>query len=154
MKTLKKNGLVSLLLILGASTIFAVHPAEVQPSDNETVIGNISGEQDAGEQYDLYKSSADSFRAYLAGWTYVGERDKMVTYSESQLYEKCLNEAKQQYGRYYPDLYLKDFHVRVELEHLDDEEYYSGAVGSSTKYRKKSRVKRVYTYTATVVAAQ
>ena len=140
------------MLMFGISAIHMQSYAQSYVS--ETVVGSVSGRQDAGEVYDLYKSSADSFREYLAGWKFVGERDKRVTYSESQLYEICMNEAKRQYGRYYSNLYLKDFYYSIKEEPLDDEEYYSQQVGSSTQYRKKERRKRVYIYSATVVSAQ
>ena len=39
----------------------------------------------------------------------------------------------------------------VDFESLDDEEYYSQVVGSTAKYRKKDRVQKIYTYSATVI---
>ena len=147
MKIMKIIFVVALLLMFGASTNFA-------QSSTERVIGSISGTQDAGEIYDLYKSSADSFRDYLSGWKFVGEQDRRVTYSFDQLYNKCLDEAKRQYGNNYPNLYLKKFSYDINEEELPDEEYHSQVIGSSAQYRKKERRKRIYTYSATVVVSQ
>lgn len=146
MKTLKKNVLVTLLLALGISAI----PVQSFSQSNERVIGSVSGKIEAGEMYELYKSSADSFREYLAGWVHVGPRDKTVNYSYSELYEKCLEEARRQY-RYYSNLSLRDFDYKVKFQELDDEQYYSNVVGSSTEYKKKDRQQKVYIYSATVV---
>lgn len=150
MKKLRSSLVMALLFIIGV-TAFA---QESQSSGTEKVIGYVSGEVDAGEVYELYKSSADSFRGYLAGWQNVGLKDRRTSYSDNQLYDKCLEAARKQYGKYYPDLYIKETSFGVEDRYLEDEEYYSQQVGSSTKYRKRDRKQRVYTYSATVVVKQ
>lgn len=152
MKSLKKNFAVVLLLMLGVSIFHSQNFA--QSYGSETVVGSVSGSLDAGEAYQLYKSSADSFREYLAGWRDMGWKDTRRTYSYNEVYDKCLEDAKRQYGKYYPNLYLKNFDYNIKEEELEDIEYYSQVVGSSTQFRKKERVKRIYIYSATVVTAQ
>ena len=147
MKKLKKNLVITLLLFWVVSSIFAQNSTEI-------VIGSVSGTQNAGEVYDLYQSSADSFREYFAGWQSLGVKDYRVDYSYNQLYDICLDEAKRQYGRDYPNLYMKNFYYNIDEIELPDEESYSQVVGSSTKYRKKERRKRIYNYSATVVVYQ
>lgn len=152
MNSLTKNLAVVLLLMLGISTFNTQSFA--QSYGSETVVGYVSGSVDAGEAYELWKSSADSFREYLAGWRDMGWKDNRKDYSYNELYNKCLDEAKRQYGRYYPNLYLKNFDYDVKEEELEDIEYYSQVVGSSTQFRKKDRVKRVYLYSASVVVSE
>lgn len=149
MKTLK-NVVLATLLLLGLSAF----PAKSLAQSYEMVVGSVSGSLDAGEAYELWKSSADSFREYLAGWRDMGWKDNRKDYSYNELYNKCLDEARRQYGRYYPNLYLKNFDYDVKEEQLEDIEYYSQVVGSSTQFRKKDRVKRFYLYSATVVVNQ
>ena len=149
MKTLKNVILVSLLL-LG----FSAFPAKSLAQSYETVVGSVSGSVDAGEAFELYRSSADSFRDFLSGWKDIGWKDRRRTYSYSEIYDLCLEEAKRQYGNYYPNLYLKNVHYYFKDEGLEDIEYYSQEIGSSTQYRKKERVKRVYYYSASVVVDQ
>ena len=153
---MKKNMRYITVIFLFVFGISAIHThVHAQSNVNETVIGTISGRIPAGEIYTLYKSSADSFREYFAGWQLVGERDRRVTFTYDQLYEKCLNEAKKQYGKDYPNLYLKNLSaVLDEMGTLPDEVYHSGAVGSSTEYKKTERIQRVYIYSAIVVVAQ
>ncbi len=146
MKTLMKNVLVALFFVLGISAI----PVQSFSQSNARVVGSVSGEIIAGEMYELYKSSADSFRDYLAGWQHVGPRDKTINYSYSELYEKCLEEARRQY-RNYSNLSLDDFDYKIEYEELNDERYYTNVVGSSTEYKKKDRQQKVYIYSAIVV---
>ena len=92
MSTLKKKLLLTLLFILGIFTVSA---------QDYRVVGNVSGRLEAGEMYELYKSSADSFRDYLAGWQHLGSKDKTKDYSFNQIYDICLEQAKSEYGRYY-----------------------------------------------------
>ena len=94
MNIFKKSIVVVAILMFSISSILS---QSTQSSEIE--IGTISGEQEAGQAYDLYRSSADSFAEYLAGWTYVGEKDRRVDYSDNQIYEKCLEKAKERYGR-------------------------------------------------------
>ena len=152
MNSLTKNLVVALLLMLGVSAFNTQSFA--QSYVTETVVGSVSGSVDAGEAYELWKSSADSFREYLAGWRDMGWKDNRKDYSYNELYNKCLDEAKRQYGRYYPNLYLKNFDYDVKEEELEDIEYYTQVVGSSTQFRKKDRVKRVYLYSASVVVSE
>ena len=139
MNALKKNIVVALLLMLG---VYSAHA--------QSVLGTVSGELDAGEMYDLYRSSSDSFREYLAGWKYVGARDKTVSYTYDEVYDKCLQKAKRQYS-YFTDVDLKDLHYDIEYERLDDLVSHTQEVGSSTEYKRTDRQKKVYKYSATVV---
>lgn len=152
MKLLIKKNVVVLLCLFVFSVVSTQFYA--QTYGIETVVGSVSGTQDAGEAFHLYKSSADSFREYLAGWRDMGWKDRRVNYSEAQLHEKCLDEAKRQYGRNYSNLSLRNFYFMVEEKEMPDEESYSNVVGSSAQYRKTDRVKRIYKYSATVVAIQ
>jgi hypothetical protein len=152
MNSFTKNFAVALLLMLGVSAFNTQGFA--QSYGTETVVGSVSGSVDAGEAYELWKSSADSFREYLAGWRDMGWKDNRKDYSYNELYNKCLDEARRQYGRYYPNLYLKNFDYDIKEENLEDIEYYSQVVGSSTQFRKKDRVKRIYKYSASVVVAE
>ena len=137
---------MSLLLML----ILSLISSRSYSQSDERIIGYVSGTQNAGEWYELYKYSKGSLFDYMAGWKYVGTRDKMVNYSENQIYEICLNKAKKQY-RYYSNLSLRDFQVKVENQDLPDTTYYSNEVGTGNEYRRKLRSKRVYMYSATVV---
>lgn len=141
-----------MLFIIGGTSIGT--PSFAQSYGSETVIGSVSGSLDAGDAFELYKYSADNLRDYLAGWKDVGWKDNRITYSSNEIYNKCLEKAKRQYGRNYPNLYLKDFNFDVNEERAEDQEYYSQAVGSSTQFIKKERVKRVYYYSATVVVSE
>lgn len=120
----------------------------------ETVIGSVSLSVNAGEMYDLYESSADSFLEYLAGWKYLGAKDKRIRYTDEQLYDKLKDKALREYGSFYPDLDLKDFKWNVDEEDAPDEVSYSQVVGSSAKYKMKNRVVRIYKCSATVVVNQ
>lgn len=151
MKILKEI-VATTFLILGIPAVFAQN--HTYSSSSEIVIGTISGEISKGEAYELYESSADSFLGYLAGWKHAGRRDSRVMFSDRDIYNECLAEAKRRYGSSYQNLTVKDIQVRFEEQHLPDEEYYSQVAGSSTKYREKERVKSVYMYTATVVTTQ
>ena len=117
----------------------------------ETIIGSVYLRVDAGEQYELYQNSADSFRAYLKGWEYVGSKDKMVTYSYDELYAKLKKEALRIYGSSYPDLDLRNFDYELKYEDLPDEVYNTQVCGSSTQYKKKEREAKYYNCSATVV---
>lgn len=139
-----KRTIIALMLAFSISAIFA-------QNNRETVIGSVYLEVNAGEQYDLYESSADSFLEFLKGWKYVGVRDKMVIYSDGELYAKLKAVALRKYGSSYPDLDLKDFDYEDEIIDLPDEEYYTQVVGSSTKYKKKGRAARIYKCSANVV---
>lgn len=132
-----------MLLILGFSTLSA---------QNYRVVGSVSGEKEAGEMYELYKSSADSFREYLAGWRDMGPRDRTRDYSFDQIYNMCLEQAKREYGRYYSNIDVKGVTYNIEYQSLDDEEYYSNEIGSSAQYRKKKRQQKIYIYSATVIS--
>ena len=144
-----------MLLLFGMSTI----PAQVYSQSKEMVIGSVSGRIDAGEVYELYEKSIDTFRQYLRSrftdrWKSLGQRDKRVTYSRSEIYDICLAEAKRQYGKNYPNLYLKDFHFSEEEEELEDEEYNSQNLSSTARYKKEERRNRIYEYSAIVVVKQ
>lgn len=152
MKTLKKSFIIAILFLIGG--FFFSTPCFAQSYGSEQVVGYVSGSLDAGEAYELYRSSADSFREYLAGWKDMGWRDNMKNYSYDEVYNKCLDDAKRQYGRYYPNLYLKNFDYDIKEIELDDMEYYSQVSGSSTQFRKKQRVKKEYRYSATVVVSE
>lgn len=152
MNILKKNLVIAMLFIIGGTSIGT--PSFAQSYGSETVIGSVSGSLDAGEAFELYKSSADTFRDYLAGWRDLGWKDQRRTYTYDEVYNKCLEKAKRQYGRNYSNLYLKNFDYDVKEEEVDDYEYYSQVAGSSTQYRKKECVKRVYKYSATVVVSE
>ena len=145
MNTLKKNFLLTLLFILGSSTMSA---------QDYKVVGRVSGIQKAGEMYELYKSSADSFRDYLAGWRHLGPRDKTKDYSYEQIYNICLEQAKREYGSYYSNIDVTGVTYDVKYEPLEDEEYYSHEVGSSTQYRKKERSQKIYKYSASVIVRE
>ena len=118
------------------------------------VVGSVSGRQEAGEMYELYQSSDDSFRDYLAGWRYMGAKDKTRDYSFDKIYNICLEQANREYGRYYSNLDVTDVTYNIKYEPLQDEEYYSNVVGSSTQYRKTDRSQKVYTYSATVIVRE
>lgn len=143
MNSLKKKTLVVWLFVLGISTMSA---------QNYRVVGNVYGNLDAGEMYEFYKSSADSFREYLAGWRHMGPRDNTRDYSREQLYDICLEQAKREYGSYYSNIDVIGLDYNVDYKSLPDEEYYSNVVGSSTQYRKKDRRQKIYTYSAIVIS--
>lgn len=136
-----KRIVITLLLVFCASFIFA----------QETVIGSVYLKVDAGERYELYQSSANSFRAALKGWEYVESKDKTVRYSYDELYAKLKEEALRKYGSLYPDLDLKDFKYKSEYTDLPDKENYSQVCGSSTKYKRTEREAKYYECSATVV---
>ena len=120
----------------------------------ETIIGSVYLRVDAGESYELYESSADSFRQYLSGWKHQGGRDKTVCYSYDELYAKLKKEALRKYGSSYPDLELKDFDYKIKYTkpgELPDKKSHSQVVGSSTEYKKKDRIAKYYECSATVV---
>ena len=143
MNVIKKYAGIVLLLMFGVSTILA---------QDYRVIGVISGEQEAGEMYELYKNSASSFLDYLAGWKYVGERDKTRNYSYSEIKEICLNAAKREY-RYYSNLEVQDVDYKVKYRDLSDTTYYSHDF-SGDEYKKKERSRKVYLYSATVIVRE
>ena len=145
MNTLKKKLLFTLLFVLGISTMSA---------QGYRVVGSVSGMKEAGEMYELYKSSADSFREYLAGWRHLGPRDRTRDYSYDQIYNMCLEQARREYGRYYSNIDVTGVTYDVKFEPLDDVEYYSNEVGSSAQFRKKERTQKIYIYSATVVAGE
>lgn len=117
----------------------------------ETIIGSVYLRVDAGESYELYESSADSFRQYLSGWKHQGGRDKTVSYSYDELYAKLKKEALRKYGSSYPDLDLRNFDYELEYEDLPDEVHNTQVCGSSTQYKKKERKAKYYNCSATVV---
>lgn len=139
-----KKTTIALLLTFCVSAVFA----------QETVIGSVYLRVDAGETYELWESSADSFLKFLSGWKHVGWRDKTVSYSYDELYAKLKKEALRKYGSSYPDLKLKDFDYEMkytEPGELPDEESYTQVVGSTTKYKTKDRIAKYYNCSATVV---
>lgn len=139
-----KKTIIALLLTFCISAVFA----------QESIIGSVYLRVDAGEMYELWESSADSFLKFLSGWKHIGGRDKTVSYSYDELYAKLKNEALRKYGSAYPDLELKDFNYKMkytEFGDLADEEYYTQVVGSSTKYKKKDRIAKYYNCSATVI---
>jgi len=139
-----KKTIIALLLTFCISAVFA----------QQTVIGSVYLRVDAGESYELWESSADSFLKFLSGWKHIGWKDKMVSYSYDELYAKLKKEALRKYGSSYPDLELSDFDYEMkhtEPGELSDEESYTNVVGSSTKYKKKDRIARYYNCSATVV---
>lgn len=150
MNTIKKIVAVTLLLVPCFSTIHAQQPYEMPPTSTEKVIGNVSGEQDAGESRDIYYYK-ESFIKELSKWVYDSSKDRRRTYSKSELYDKCLSEAKKKYGNSYPNLYLRDFKYSSSEESLPDEEHWSQVVGTADLYKWTNRRKRVYRYSATVV---
>ena len=115
------------------------------------MVGSVSGRQEAGEMYELYKSSADSFREYLAGWHYVGSKDRTRDYSFDQIHNICLEKAQREYGRYYSNIDVIDVTYNVKYEPQEDETYNSQVIGSSAEYKKKERELKVYVYSATVI---
>ena len=143
MNAIKKKALLLLLFIFGISAMSA---------QNYRVIGSVSGIQNAGEMFELYKSSADSFREYLAGWRHLGPRDDTKDYSYDQINKICLEQAKREYGRYYSNIDVIGLKYDIDYEYLEDEEYYSNVVGSSAQYRKKDRQQKIYKYSATVIS--
>lgn len=143
MNAIKKKALLLLLFIFGISAMSA---------QNYRVIGSVSGIQNAGEMFELYKSSADSFREYLAGWRHLGSRDDTKDFSYDQINKICLEQAKREYGRYYSNIDVIGLKYDIDYEYLEDEEYYSNVVGSSAQYRKKDRQQKIYKYSATVIS--
>ena len=139
-----------MMLILGMYVI----PMQCYSQSDEKVIGSISGKINAGETYELYKWYKTSLFDILGGWKSLGWRDKTVTYSDEQIYEKCMDEARSQYGRYYPDFYLRDYHVEVETEELPDTTWYTQEVGTGNECKKKLRERTIYKYSAKVVVKQ
>lgn len=175
-KQMKKSITISLIIILTTGIMpscfahgfwsnlgNALLGAAVATSDSalskqtETVIGSVFLRVDAGESYELYESSADSFRQYLSGWKHQGWRDKTVSYSYDELYAKLKKEALRKYGSSYPDLKLKDFNYEMkytEPGELPDTKSHSQVVGSSTEYKKKDRIAKYYNCSATVVVSR
>lgn len=145
MNTFKKKLLLTLFFIIGISTMSA---------QSYNVVGSVSGKQEAGEMFELYKNSADSFRDFLAGWQDMGPRDRTREYSYDQIYNICLEQAKREYGRYYSNIDVTSVRYIVNYEPLDDVEYYTSEVGSGTQYRKKERSQKVYMYSATVIVRE
>lgn len=142
-----KKAVITLLILFCISALFA----------QETVVGSVYLRVDAGEYYNLYESSADSFRQYLQGWKFQGERDKTVSYSYDELRAKLKKEALRKYGSSYPDLELKDFNYKMkytEPGELPDTKSHTQVVGSSTEYKKKDRIAKYYECSATVVVKQ
>ena len=138
-KNKMKRTIIALMLAFSISAIFA-------QNNRETVIGSVYLEVNAGEHYELYKSSLDSFLDFLKGWIYLGVRDNMVVYSYGELYAKLKAEALRKYGSSYPDLYLKDFYYEDEIIHLPDVEYQK-----SVRYKRTDRAARIFKCSATVV---
>ena len=139
-----------MMLILGMYVI----PVQCYSQSDEKVIGSISGKLNAGETYELYKWSKGSLFDYARGWKSLGWRDRTITYTDDQIYEKCRDKARSQYGRYYPDFYLRDYHVEVKKEQLPDTIYYTQEVGTGNECKKKSRERIIYIYSAKVVVKQ
>lgn len=133
------------MLAFSISAVFA---------QSEQTIGSVYLRIDAGEMYELYENSADSFFLILAGWRHLGGRDKTVTYSYDQLYAKLKAEALRKYGSSYPNLDLKNFDYEMKYTEpgdLPDEESYTQVIGSSTIYKTKNRIAKYYNCSATVV---
>ena len=143
MNTLKKI-LVALLLISGICGVSSIY------AEDYTVIGNVSGVIEAGELYELYKNSPTSLLNYLAGWKFVGDKDKTKDLSWDQIYEACLSQAKSEYGRYYNNLDVTALTYEVKFDHLEDETYYAQDF-SGTEYKKKNRTLKKYIYSANVI---
>lgn len=145
MKVFNK-ALAPILLFIG---VFAIN-TQAYSQANERVLGSISGEMEAGEQYDKYRRSSDTMREYMRGWTFVKEVDNMKDYSYDELYGKCLEEAKRQY-KGYSNLSLMKLSYKIRFDHLDDVIWSANIMGSSTEYKKKGLTKKIYEYSATVV---
>lgn len=140
-----KKTMIALLLTFCISAVFA---------QSEQTIGSVYLRIDAGEMYELYENSADSFFSFLAGWKHLGGRDETVTYSYDQLYAKLKAEALRKYGSSYPNLDLKNFDYEMKYTDpgdLPDEKSYTQVIGSSTEYKKKDRIAKYYNCSATVV---
>ena len=125
MRKLKKKLVLAILFIIGSTSISTSGFA--QSYGSEIVIGSVSGSLDAGDAFELYKYSADNLRDYLAGWKDVGWKDNRITYSSNEIYNKCLEKAKRQYGRNYPNLYLKYFNFDVNSMFKNTIKEYFGA---------------------------
>ena len=141
MKTMKCKVLVALLFVFGTTSTFA---------QNYRVVGSISGTINAGETFELYKSSASSVLDYLSGWKDVGPRDRTESYSVDQIYNICMQKAKKQY-HYYSDIQLKELDFEVKYQDISDTTYYSNEVGSGIEYKRTNRSRKIYKYSATVV---
>lgn len=141
--------------MLGMSPLFVQSYAQSynsSPSPYETIVDNISGEVMAGEIFDLYYYE-EHFIRELSRWKYIGKKDRTLSYSEHELYEKCLSEAYRIYGSAYPDFRLRNFTCSFREQNLPDYEYGSNEIGSSTHYKKSNRKRKIYTYSATIVVS-